>query len=195
MSRSPLTRSYNWELIRTRWEEGESAYGISKSPGAWPSKQGILNRAQKEGWVKKQDIENDIERLPINQEDWDSLKPAQQMVIEAFSKGVRTIEQAALRAGVSESTVRRWRQDKRFGRLCQAARALARDKLVKRIEQFGQREWRPNAWLLERLEREEFGAQVQPVMQGNTFNILGQVNLGIDRQLPQRELENTEDSL
>lgn len=176
-----MTEEPDWALIRLRYEAGETGAAISRSLGGTPVKQTIYNRAKAEGWVSPKEAEEAIERLPVAQSFWDTLDERQKMVVQAFALGARTMEDAAARAGVSSRAVRYWREDEHFNRICQMARIQARDDLVANVKRFGENEWRPNAWLLERLYKEEFG-QAQAIVQGNTFNILGSVNLGIDRK-------------
>lgn len=172
-------------MVRSRYEAGENPSAISRSLGGKPTRQGIYARIRKEGWEQG----NELETPPAKIVDtyWNELEDNQKAVIEAFSKGARTIELAAERAGVSESTIYRWKKDDRFKRICRSARLAWRDKLVGRIDEAGEREWKANAWLLEKAFSEEFG-QKQGPMQGNTFNVLGSIHLGIERSdVPQRE--------
>lgn len=170
----------NWALIKTLYESGEKAPDISRSMGGHPSKQAIYKRAKKEDWVNPESTRETLERLPVPNTVWDTLSDKQKIVIEAFALGAATIEEAAARATVNKSTVQRWKKDEAFAALCQTARLQARDELVNNIKRFGEKEWRPNAFLLERLWKSEFG-QNQAIVQGHTFNVLGSINLGIDR--------------
>lgn len=174
-----MTDKIDWPVIKVRYQSGESLGQISRSLDGRPTKQAIGQRAKREGWERIEPAET-LKRLPVKSSAWELLKPEQQLVIEAFALGARTIEEAAARACVSQSTIQRWKKDEDFGRLCQAARLQARDELVSKVKDFGSHEWRPNAWLLERLWKDEFGA-TQAVVHGNTFNVLGSINLGIDR--------------
>lgn len=171
----------DWLLIKVRYEAGESYGAISRSLGGRPTKQAIGQKALRDKWERVNPGET-LKRLPVKSSAWELLKPEQQLVIQAFALGARTVEEAAARACVSQSTIQRWKKDDDFGRLCQAARLQARDELVSKVKDFGSREWRPNAWLLERLWKDEFSA-AQQVVHGNTFNVLGSINLGIDRGL------------
>ena len=170
-----------WKQIQVRYEAGESPGSISKSLGGKPTRQGIYKRAKAESWERVEVEQPEV--LPVPSEYWDELNDRQRIVIQAFMQGATTIEEAAKRADVSESTVHRWKQDKRFGNLCTAARLSTRDKLVSRIDIAGSTDWKANAWLLERLYRDEFAPANQQGMgfTGNTFNILGRLSLGIER--------------
>jgi hypothetical protein len=131
---------------------------------------------KKEGWTRPQET---LAKLPVPATDFEGLDLKQQAVIEAFALGASTMEEAAARGCVSVATIYRWKADEKFKKLCDAARLRARDQLVNNIKKFGELEWRPNAWLLEKLYKSEFGQAA--VLQGNTFNILGSINLGIER--------------
>lgn len=184
----------DWLLIKVRYEAGEALGAISRSLNGRPTKQAIGQKAKRDGWERVNPGET-LKRLPVKSSAWELLKPEQQLVIEAFALGARTIEEAAGRACVDQSTVQRWKKDEDFARLCQAARLQARDQLVSKVKDFGAREWRPNAWLLERLWKDEFGA-TQQIVHGNTFNVLGSINLGIERGMTidaeAQEIPNTQ---
>ena len=171
----------DWPLIKARYEGGETAGAISRSLGGTPTKQGIYKKANKEGWEKIEIDEPEV--LPVPQGYWDELNDKQRIVVEAFVRGASTIEDAAKRADVSERTIRRWKEDDRFDRLCMAARLATRDRLVSRIDTAGATDWKANAWLLERcFGRDEFApANASQGFTGNTFNILGRMSLGIER--------------
>ena len=170
--------NFDWPTIRARWEAGESANQISKTEG-YPSQVAISKRAKKEGW-ETLEVKSFTE-LPVPKEYWDNLEPNKQIVIQAFARGARTIEEAAARADVHESTVHRWKkQDATFKRLCLAARLKTRDRLVDSVITKADQDWRAAAWYLSKAHADEFGDKGQPI-QRNTFNVLGHINLGIPR--------------
>jgi hypothetical protein len=43
----------DWKLIKLRYEAGQTAYAISQSLGGKPSKQGIHQKAQRDGWQRQ----------------------------------------------------------------------------------------------------------------------------------------------
>ena len=170
---------YDWELIRARWEAGESANSIAREPDQ-PSRQAIDKHAKAEQWQKHVNPSQVVAIAPP--EVWDQLNDKQKVVVNAFALGCKSFRQAALRAGVGESTVSGWKKDDNFRSLCEAARLRKRDAWVASIEEQGERDWRAHAFLLKSLHAEEFGEQNRAPQVGNQFNILGGINLGIERR-------------
>lgn len=173
--------SPDWTQIQVRYESGEVASDIARALGGHPTKQAIYAKAKRDGWQRPNEREATRGSLPVPSSYWEEMDDKQRLVIEAFANGETTIEGAAKRAMVAESTVYRWKHDERFKRLLDCARLATRDKLVSRIMDAGEREWKPNAWLLERLFRDEFAPSHGGIV-GNTFNILGRLDLGISRE-------------
>ena len=137
-----------WDLVRARWEAGESSRSLGLVD-EFPSRQAIDQRANKEGWQKQ--IAPDQVLAVATPEEWAQLDDRQKVAINAFALGCKTFKDAATRAGVSDTTLGRWREDVAFRRMCEAARLSKRDAYVANIEQHGIKDWRAHAYLLNNL--------------------------------------------
>lgn len=177
-----MSYSYDWVAIRALYEEGESPAHIAEKPGM-PTRQAIHQRAKREGWERRDDAVD--ERFPFA--DDPDLSAEQQIVLLNIAEGLPA-KWAADKAGVHESTVRRWKKDERFARLCRAAIAWKASRRLGQIE--ASTDWRAQMALLERDSdtRNEFSPPNagRGMVTGNTFNVLGHIDLGITRDEPKQ---------
>ena len=147
---------------------GESFYQIAKDPDM-PSRQAMAKRQKLEGWQRVTEI--DTTTLPVEQSYWNSLSVRRQTVIQELAYGAKDLSEAAARAGVPKNTVYDWTKAPEYRALCDVARASTRRGLIKRLYDFGERDPKPNQWLLEKLFPHEFGQRA------TTMNI-GPIKIG-----------------
>ena len=89
----------------------------------------------------------------------DDLDERKKAVLEGLRRWA-TYKDAAALAGVDESTVRRWRKDERFARLCRAALAVNKLEMTEVIRKAAERgDWKAALALLEKhpMTRDDFG--------------------------------------
>jgi hypothetical protein len=157
----------DWNLIKQRYRQGETAYAISKSLNGKPSKNGIANRAEREGWERISDSTRSVaENLPIVRRARGSSLGKRSpeniaVILDAISQGA-TEKVAAALAGVSSKTISRWKQeDPKFAMEIHARRAQKTAERIQQVERAAEKNWNAAAWLLERdpHSREEFSKQ------------------------------------
>ncbi len=146
-----------WAEIRERWERGETAGQIAKTPGH-PSKVAINNRVKREGWERVSEhlpVGDDGKRLEIPS----NLDPRRKTALQTLAAG-GNYRDAAIAASVDESTFRRWREDEQFARLCEAAASGLKLEMLGLVKQGAQRDPKYATWMLEHhpATREEFRA-------------------------------------
>lgn len=166
-----------WSQVRAMWEAGNSAGSISRKSGM-PSKQSICVRAKSEAWERVDEHDAELDVIPF-----DGLSIEQQVVVKEMARGLPQKWAAAV-AGVAEVTVSRWKTEHvDFAKAVQAATGVfVRRQLSKVVES---QDWRSGLAMIERhpATRGEFSPpNVQRgMMVGPTFNVLGQVQVGIQR--------------
>jgi hypothetical protein len=157
----------DWELIKQRYRQGETAYAISKSLNGKPSKNGIANRAKKEGWDQiSPETRTVAENLPIVRRARGSALGKRSpeniaVILDAISQGA-TEKVAAALAGVSAKTITRWKQeDPQLAMEIHARRAQKTAERIQQVERAAEKNWNAAAWLLERdpHSRDEFSKQ------------------------------------
>jgi hypothetical protein len=193
MSMQPITYSAEtWAEIRQRYEAGETAGKISKSLGGSPSKVAINKRARKEGWTVITRLSDKYPALangnPII--DIDKLGqdlPENRAVIVALLGEGCSYKLAASAVGISDRTLRDWREkDPAFAAKCQAARAADMAEVMASIKRMAKTDFNAAKFRAERdpLTRDEYGtAANRGGILGTTINVLGHVNVGIERSL------------
>src|SRR3546814_755277 len=107
----------DWPAIRQRYDAGETLTSIAKDAGV--TRQGIAERAKKEGWAKpdrprRQQGQALASIAALPEPDSDRAKMA---VLEALHMG-STLKAAAARAGLTVDQLKHWRnRDETFGRM------------------------------------------------------------------------------
>jgi len=97
------------------------------------------------------------------------------MICKALRHGA-TYRAAAEAAGVAYETFNEWRKDTRpkyakFSDAVKRSEADAQLDLLAKIESFGDKDWRANAWILERRFRQDFGATVDVTTGGEPLKV------------------------
>ena len=157
----------NWDEIRQRYEAGESANGIANS-GVGVSKQAILGRIKRHGWVQSQSakriaqhgnmIRQQAEALATDprqpfavQAAWGKDTPETRAKILAHLEKGATYELAAKAVGLSRMTLHRWREDDPgFAEEIEAARSSHAITHIGVIDYAGRevKDWKASAHLL-----------------------------------------------
>jgi uncharacterized protein YerC len=131
------------------YQQGQSAYEISRQLGGKPTRQGIRKRAKREGWdrpvtgvVTLRHLTTDIANLgadtPENRE----------KILHMLAQGA-TFSLAAGAVGISTKTLERWRKrDLEFGLKCRAVRQQALVRHVANIDRAGERDWKASKYIL-----------------------------------------------
>jgi len=145
----------DWELIRLKYESGQSAYAISRDLGGTPSKQGIAKRAAREGW--QQDASNSLavaENLPIVKQAQALAGPGKAtaervaFVLELIGRG-SSPKMAATAAGITPKTLSRWtKADPQLAEQIRQARAGKLCEWVSHIDAAAARDWKAAKELL-----------------------------------------------
>lgn len=152
MPRLPI----DWDLIRVRYEGGQTAYRISTDLGGRPSKQGIMKRAAREGWTVRDNGTLSIaEQLPIVQRARDLTGPTKcsaeriAFVLELVSSGA-SVKLAATAAGISPKTLKRWMdEDQQLSEQLRQARAGKLAEWISHIDKAAVRDWKAADRLLQ----------------------------------------------
>lgn len=170
-----MPNDIDWPAIRLRYLNGQTAYSISKDLGGRPTKQGIAQRAEREGWGKAK--EGKILVYNGNGVLTDNKVVQKDLILQALMEGT-TYATAAAKAGVSKKTLSRWREkDPDFATLVMEARGQRLAKHEQNINDAGDRgDWKASAYMLERdpLTRDQYAKQEAP-------QTAIQVNVGINR--------------
>lgn len=170
-----MAKNIDWLSIRLRYLNGETAYSISKELGGRPTKQGIAQRAEREGWGKAR--QGKILVYNGNGELTDSRDIQKDKILQALMHGA-SYKLAAAIAGLSKKTLSRWREkDPDFATLVLEARAQRLGKHEQNINDAGDRgDWKASAYMLERdpLTRDQYAKQEAP-------ETAIQFNIGINR--------------
>lgn len=165
-----------WDAVRAMWMAGNSASSIAKKEGM-PCKQAICVKAKDEGWERVDEVDESLELIPF-----DGLTDRQRFAITKIAEGLPKHQAAAL-VGVHRTTLSDWiSHDPTFATALQAAIAAKTYRRLRKVETT--EDWRAQSWLLERDKdsRDDFGAPkvfAPPI--AATFNVLGQVQVGLQR--------------
>lgn len=147
---------FDWIYIRQCFENGEPANAIAKRMGR-PTKQAILQRAKREGWVAEalpSSAQNGLPRLPAvaaalsisSNKLTDELL---QTVLGLIAIG-STEEIAAQAAGISARTWQGWKaQEPKLKDLVRRARAGKLSEWIGRIDRASDKDWKAAKALLE----------------------------------------------
>lgn len=146
----------DWELIRLRFEAGNTPYAIARDLGGRPTKQGIAKRAQKQGWkVRDNALLNVTAELPIVKRAQDLAGPGKAtaervaFILELVGKGA-SIKLAASAAGITPKTLKRWQQDDaQLAEQLRQARAGKLAEWISRIDDASARDWKAADRLLQ----------------------------------------------
>lgn len=152
MPRLPI----DWDLIRIRYESGQTPYAISRDLGGTPTKQGITKRAAKHGWTR---MDNGVlavaEALPIVQRARSLTGPTKctaervAFVLDLVSNGA-SIKLAANAAGIDPKTLKRWcADDPQLEEQLRQARAGKLAEWVSHIDRAARTDWKAAKSLLE----------------------------------------------
>ena len=173
-----------WAEIRSRWEHGESGSQIARTPG-YPSHVAINKRAKREWERISEPLRSGNNRnalvIPVD------MDPRRKAALEAIMIGAN-YRDAAQAAHVSEDSFLAWRRDPAYAALVKAAETGLKLKMLHRIDRGSERDPKYAAWWLQHhpTSRSEFGNSGGSP-QGNTFNLLANINLGIDRTSDPRD--------
>ena len=169
-------KDIDWAAIRLRFVQGETIYSIAKSLNGKPSKQAIMYRQRKEGWVKLESIENQYP-VSVGNDIIAFQDERKTLVIGALSEG-KSYKVAAANAGISEDTLKRWRDaEPEFQSVCLRAKANHLGRHETNISNAGDRgDWKASAYLLERdpLTKDQYKQQ-------ESVGAAIQINIGVDR--------------
>lgn len=161
------------------FEAGEGITSIAKKP-EMPSKQAISQRALKDGWQRLPSIDRSSDDLTLIP--FDGLNDEQRLIVQEVANGA-TQRLAAEMAGHHETTISDWKKSNpKFARAILAAKAAKVRRRLAKIDTSP--DWRAAGWLMERDpdSRDEFSPPNAGKGLGQTtFNVLGHVNVGFDR--------------
>ena len=159
-----------WAQIKKRWQAGESAGEIAKSPGM-PSRQAINRRVSTEGWERNLPVVAGNAWKPLVTLGKDTPEN-RQIVLNMLHNGApNTVIAKAI--GVHRNTLLAWRKkDQMFDLQCQAMQARDIDECLATIKERSKVDWKAAAYRVERspLTRDEFG-QLQPRTHINSIKI------------------------
>lgn len=190
LNQNPGTISYNpemWAEIRQRFEGGETAGMISRSLNGKPTKVAIAKRANKEGWQVRLSAKYPALADGNPLIDLDKLGqdlPENRAVIVALLAEGCSYKLAASAVGISDRTLRDWRErDPAFAAKCQAARAADMAEVMASIKRMSKTDFQAAKFKAERdpLTRDEYGVPNRGGFVAATFNVLGHVNVGLER--------------
>ena len=172
--------NFDWDFIKDRWEHGETAGQIAKTPGM-PTRQAINKRARKEGWERK------LEQFPVATTGTSvsiplDLDPRKKSALGVLSQG-GNYKDAARAACISEETFRLWRKDPEYLELVLAVETGLKLEMLEHVRQGAARDPKHAQWWLQHhpQTRSEFGHGATTPTVGNQYNVLAGNNLGIDR--------------
>lgn len=165
-----MTDKYDWGAICDRYENGETAYSISKSLCGRPSKVGIQKRANREGWIRVSlDAKKAARNLPSVREPTFPRAPSDelgkqtvenaQLVLSAFERAASPKIAAGL-VGLTQGQLKTWMdKDHQFAMEIRSRAAQVAADHVRGIRDT--EDWKAWKWLLEQnpFSREEYGSQ------------------------------------
>ncbi len=133
-----------WAEVRERYEAGETAGQIAKTPG-FPTKQAINRRAKREGWERK------LELVPMGSGGTvaipTDLDPRRRAALEALSDG-GNYRDAARAAHVSDETFRLWRKDPKYLALVLAVESELKLEMLRHVRKGAARDPKHAEWML-----------------------------------------------
>ena len=133
-----------WAEVRQRYEAGETAGQIAKTPG-FPTKQAINRRAKRDGWERK------LELVPMGSGGTvaipTDLDPRKRAALEALSDG-GNYRDAARAAHVSEETFRLWRNDPNYLALVLAVESELKLEMLRHVRKGAARDPKHAEWML-----------------------------------------------
>lgn len=178
MPNPQLTRKFDWAAIRAMFEAGNSPGYIEDLP-EMPSRQAIWERAKREGWQKLDaPLHKSLQVIPF-----EGLNETQRFIVTKVAEGC-TQRLAADMACIDQATISDWKHKPAFARAMLAAKAAKTHRRLAKIDE--STDWRAAGWLVERDpdSRADYAPPNQTAghVVGNTFNVLGQFNLGIERK-------------
>jgi hypothetical protein len=156
----------DWDMIRMRFEAGETPYKISQSLDGRPSKQGIVKRAKREDWQRRENGLTVANKLPIVQRAMQLTGPTKctaervGFILELVCSGA-SIKLAATAAGINPATLKRWQhEDPQLAEQLRQARAGKLAEYISHIDRAAQRDWKAAKDLLQAApEAEDFSPQ------------------------------------
>ena len=164
-----MTKRYDWQGIRERYESGETAGAISRSLHGRPTRQGIQKRAKREGWLQISVSAKDAARkLPSIQKTFvraqgedlgQRSEQNAQIMLSAFERGASPKIAAGL-VGLTESQLKQWMiYDRQVAMEIRARVAQVAAENIDKIRDAG--DWRASKWILDNtpFSREEFGSR------------------------------------
>jgi len=144
----------NWNLIKPRWENGETSTQIARDVDV--TRQAIDKKAKKEGW-QRQSADSPMNWLQLAENTYICASKSSDKrtpgivgaILDSISRGVPQ-GIAAKMVGVSPSTLTKWkREDPELVRLMSMAGSQAVDVYVQLIRKAGERDWKAVRFLLE----------------------------------------------
>ena len=171
---------FDWDSIQSRYEAGETAGQIARTPGM-PTRQAINKRARKECWERKLELfpvasTGTYVPIPVD------LDPRKKEALDVLSKG-GNYKDAARAARVTEETFRVWRKDPSYLELVLAVETGLKLEMLEHVRQGAARDPKHAQWWLQHHPhtKSEFGQGGAKPITGNQLNVLGHINLGIER--------------
>jgi hypothetical protein len=159
----------DWDLVRLKYEAGQTPYAISRDLGGRPSKQGIVKRASKEGWTVTDSSTLAVAaELPIVKRAQALTGPTKctaervAFILELVGRGA-SVKLAATAAGINPKTLKKWSEDDpQLGEQLRQARAGKLAEWIGHIDTAAQRDWKAADRLLQAApEAEDFSQHQQ----------------------------------
>jgi hypothetical protein len=173
-----VRRVFDWLAIRAAFERGMTPVEIAREIPQSPSRQAIEKRSSREGW----DVAK-LQQRTVSEPQGD-----RHIVLSSIRRGAN-LTLAAAAAGISDRTLRQWREDdETFDTACKAAKAafiVSREQVITDAGDRG--DWKAAAYQLERdpLTKDQYGQKNDPSVQ---------IILNISREDPKDELPPLEHS-
>jgi hypothetical protein len=177
-----------WEKVRALAEADVPFSQIEKMPDM-PTKQAISLKAAKDNWSLSIDPEDETELdavyKPLLRHLLGRDSPeARQKVLDVLAAG-GSLELASALIGMTSQTIRNWRKDdEEFEMLCRTAQGTGLIKPTRTLARAADNDWQAAKYVLERnpLTRAAYAGPSGTLPGNTTFNVLGQVSVGITRQ-------------
>ena len=164
-----MAKKYDWELIKRFYLSGKTAYAIGQMDGM-PTKQAVMKHIDSENW--KLCPAKVIERLPKG------VQGEFAVVLDNIEAGAN-FKTAAMAAGITDRTLRKWRKDPIVQVEIERVQAKHVVKQIKRIDAAGDRDWKAADRLL----------QVNPISKSQFNNIDKGSGLTIVLNIKRDEIE------
>lgn len=178
-----------WEKVRALVESGVSMHEVGSMPDM-PTKQAISAKAKREQWVVDADDADGKPPLTAFQPLLRHLlgrdsPEARQKVLDVLAAG-GSFELAAALIGMTSQTVRMWRKDDEdFEMQCRIAQGTGLIEPTRTLQAATITDWQAAKYVLERnpITKAAYASPNTALVGGQTtFNVLGQVNVGIARE-------------